>query len=387
MEDHMKHRLAAVTIVSAGSLLGVTLIPAHGVPLAVHDDSASEAVESYARDNSTDVLAAAAALEDQTEIAREVRDSGIELGVDADIWIDHEGEAQQVWIRTEHIQVADAFERLSLSEETSVTVVDDPPIVEQVPALTDEVEAVVRIYAPGVQGMYVRLADGALIVESTDIPEEVNTDAIATASGFAVVVAEQVEPASDSILTRGGVGLSSCTAGFSARNGSTYIGVFSAAHCGTSQRVYTNTAGTGSYVTGTRTLKVHNANADIGFYRIPSGHFVSSSFYGSSSSSATNMGSPQDVPVGITACHRGKTRGWKCGEITSISYRPTWAGACPNTTCNAVFVRASAEQAGGDSGGPWVNGSAPIGIHKGGASGWSVYSKISRIPSGTSLYY
>lgn len=383
----MKHRSASAALVSAVSLFGMTLVPAHGAPLAANDDATTEAVETYTRNNSTDARTAAAAIEDQAEVVREVNDSGIELGVDADIWIDHEAAVQQVWVRTQHKQVADAFQQLSLSEETSVTVVEDPPIADQVPPLTDEIEAVVRDHAPGVQGMYVRPADGALIVESTDVPADVNTDAIATGSGFSVVIAEQVEPASDSILTRGGVGLSSCTAGFSARNGSTYIGVFSAAHCGTSQRVYTNTAGTGSYVNATRTVQVHNANADIGFYRVPSGHFVSSSFYGSSSSSATSMGSPQDVPVGITACHRGKTTGWRCGEITSISYRPTYAGACPNTTCNAVFVRASAQQAGGDSGGPWVNGRSPIGIHKGGGTSWSIYSKISRIPSATSLYY
>lgn len=244
-----------------------------------------------------------------------------------------------------------------------------------------------RTHTPGVQGMYVRLADGALVVETSDDPAALDMEALNAEVPFSAVVVERVEAASDTALTtRGGVGMSSCTAGFSARNGSTYLGVYAAAHCGTTQSVYTNTAGTGSSVTGTRSLEVHNANADIGFYRIPVGNFVSRSIYGASPRRATALGAPQDVPEGISVCHRGKATGWTCGTITSIAYKPTWAGACPNTTCNPAFVRVSAPTVAGDSGGPWVNGNAPIGIHKGGAATWSVYSKISRVPAGTALY-
>lgn len=61
-------------------------------------------------------------------------------------------------------------------------------------------------------------------------------------------------------------------------------------------------------------------------------------------------------------------------------------------TCQARFVRVAADQAGGDSGGPWLwtNGTGTnraYGIHKGGASTWSVFSKLSSAPASTRLRY
>lgn len=349
------------------------------------EDPVRAAAQAYSADNDVELSSAIEAVQDQGLVIEAVNDLDVELGVDADVWVDQDGAEQHVVVRTEQDRLARAINQLDLSPGTTVTVLDEPPISEQGIALTDEVERVVRDQSPNVQGLYVRPSDGALVVETSDDPAGLSAGEIASASGFPAVIIEQVEEASDSILVRGGVALGGCTAGFSAKYGS-YIGYFSAAHCGASQKTFSNTAGTGTSVTGTRRVQNYGVNADIAFYSIPSGNTLSRTFFGSSSTSATSVGGPQDVPVGASVCHRGKTKGWKCGKITSISYKPTWSGACPGGSCNSVFVRVSAEQAGGDSGGPWVNGTSPIGIHKGGAATWSVYSKISRIPSGSSLY-
>lgn len=388
----MERSTALLAIVASAALSGLVLAPSQAAPDNGTIGPEALAVRDYEQENAVSAEVAEAAVSDQQAVVDMLNEQDLELGTDADVWFEQTSSGQRLSVRTQSAEVVTSVTGLALSGETSVTVLDGAPVATAVPELADAIEATARDFAPGVQGMYVRSADGALVVETTDAVSDVDAAELAASTGFNDVAVEQVAAASDTILTRGGVHMYGCTAAFSARNGSSYIGVFSAAHCGTSRRVYTNTAGTGSYVTGTRTAQNYGANADIGFYRIPSGNFVSSSFYGSSSSSATTMGSAQDVPEGITVCHRGRPAlGWDCGTITSIAYRPTWAGACPNGTCNAVFVRVGgAPTSGGDSGGPWVNGNHPIGVHKGGASGvggYSVYSKISRIPSATSLYY
>lgn len=133
--------------------------------------------------------------------------------------------------------------------------------------------------------------------------------------------------------------------------------------------------------------QIHNGNADIAFYGVASSNTLTNTRFASSSSSAIRVGSPIHVGPGTVACHRGKTKGYKCGTISSIADKPTYSGACPDGPCNSVFVRVTAEQAGGDSGGTWSAGSNPIGIHKGGSATFSIYSKLYRTPSGVSIQY
>ncbi len=82
------------------------------------------------------------------------------------------------------------------------------------------------------------------------------------------------------------------------------------------------------------------------------------------------------------------TTGYQCGSVTSITYAPTWSGACPGVTCQPVWVRINAYQLPGDSGGPWfIGGNSAVGIHKGGATdgSWAVYAKMAYIPGTTGL--
>ncbi|WP_162959256.1 hypothetical protein [Micromonospora tulbaghiae] len=388
MRRRTAHKAAAL---SAATLLALAATPtAQAVASSAPADATTAAIEDYARLNNVGIDKATDAIHDQKNVVELISRTGVALGVDADVWIEQDSGGQILRVRTARKDVASAFAELRLSSLTTVSVVDATPISSRRPELTTQVEAAVRQVSPGVQGMYVRTADGALVIETTDSGSGSVAQAVKDRTGFPEVVLKHLQDAGgDSALTvRGGVAMTSCTAGFSAKNGSA-IGYFSAAHCGQTQNIYPNTAGTGVWETSTRQAQNYGANADIAFYGVAvgTGNSISNTFYGSSSSSPTIVGGPQDVPEGITACHRGKTTGWKCGTITSIAYKPTWSGACPGTTCNSVFVRVSADQAGGDSGGPWVNGSNAIGIHKGGGSGWSVYSKIYRIPSGTTLYY
>lgn len=83
----------------------------------------------------------------------------------------------------------------------------------------------------------------------------------------------------------------------------------------------------------------------------------------------------------------GKATDYTYGQITSTSYKPTWSDACSTSACNSTFVSVDAPQAGGDSGGPWYNQTnRPVGVHKGGSSSFSVYSKLADIPTGTQIW-
>lgn len=81
--------------------------------------------------------------------------------------------------------------------------------------------------------------------------------------------------------------------------------------------------------------------------------------------------------VGQYFCRRGKTSGYACTTVESITYRPVDDGACPGTTCAAVFsLTSGAAVAAGDSGGPWFIGSVPHGTTKGYVGSKSIYTRV-----------
>ena len=96
--------------------------------------------------------------------------------------------------------------------------------------------------------------------------------------------------------------------------------------------------------------------------------------------------------VGSYLCHRGITTGYRCGDVTSNEYVPTWSGACNGVACKARFVRVDAAEQVCDSGGPWfwTNGTGTnraYGIHKGGGVTFSVFSKLQYVPGSTRPRY
>ncbi|WP_156374052.1 hypothetical protein [Cellulomonas sp. Leaf334] len=130
-------------------------------------------------------------------------------------------------------------------------------------------------------------------------------------------------------------------------------------------------------------MQRYDSLADLAYFRVASHNSLVRGYF-RASSTTFQYGAPGSVAQGSWACHRGKTTGWACGTITSIAYQPP-SSMCGGT-CSAVFVVVSAASQPGDSGGPWLVGSTPVGIHKGGNSSIAIYSKLSYVNSGVSIW-
>lgn len=170
----------------------------------------------------------------------------------------------------------------------------------------------------------------------------------------------------------GGLPLSTCTSGFAVRNSAGTRGLLTAGHCGNSQS-YSIYGFPGSYAM-TYQAELRSASADLQWHTISG--TVYARYYGPSTSSTVTVTSStsQSQQLGDYVCSRGKTSGYRCGTINSISYTPTWTDACPGTTCSATWVRVGASSQGGDSGGPWAASGSAYGVHKGGSTSFSVFT-------------
>lgn len=322
-------------------------------------------------------------------------------------------------LRTEDDTIAHLAESLADSKKVTLTIEATRPFASHTQTLEEAIPRFAAIYPDGgLQGVYIDKSSGEIVLdvkESSDAQraaaEEVASSVVASdaewaasarkvESSFARVEASG-EEAGDAAIMRGGNRVTGgggiCTAGFTAQTGTTSIsnrGYWTAAHCGTSLSWYANPGGSGSTYGSSYSSAAYNSSADIAYFTInPSTHSTYTTFYGDSLS--TPRQNPQSISlalVGSYLCHRGITTGYRCGEVTSNEYAPTWSNACNGMTCQARFVRVAADQAGGDSGGPWLwtNGTGTnraYGIHKGGASTWSVFSKLSYAPASTRLRY
>lgn len=185
---------------------------------------------------------------------------------------------------------------------------------------------------------------------------------------------------------KGGRNMTSCTSGFTVKVSGTPA-LLTAGHCGTPQSYYWFT-GDGPFPTsylGNR----YNTHADFEWLR-PTQHTVEPRFYGDTASGSGTLqkGNAENVQ-GAYKCHRGKTTGASCGTLTSVTYKPTWSGACPGGTCESRFVEVKGsllKNQGGDSGGPWFMSGYGYGIHKGGSSSVAVYSKLGNLPSNVAIW-
>lgn len=157
---------------------------------------------------------------------------------------------------------------------------------------------------------------------------------------------------------RGGVRMTSCTAGFSVRIPSGNTGLLTAGHCGNTQSYSTAPAGSISY-SSTYVAGLNSPSADLQWHRLTS-HTPVNQFYGSSATTATTRVGTGTAYVGQLLCHRGKTTGYSCGGVTSVTHAPpsSW-NVCGGSACSANWVRVSGvdlANLGGDSGGPWFSG-------------------------------
>lgn len=165
---------------------------------------------------------------------------------------------------------------------------------------------------------------------------------------------------SEEITMYGGLPISTCTTGFTVRNSSGRRGVSTSGHCGNSQSYsgYSLRFIAESY-SGAYDIQWHDRAGDTYTNRIK---------VGSNTRSITGVRSRTSQAVGSTVCKQGKTTGYTCGTISTISY-------CASGAC--VWVRVAGNgtnlSEGGDSGGPWFYGNTAYGSHTYGIGNDSAY--------------
>ena len=175
----------------------------------------------------------------------------------------------------------------------------------------------------------------------------------------------------EEISMYGGLPISTCTTGFTVRNSAGTRGVSTAGHCGNSQTLsgYALTF-RGEAYSGSYDIQWHNA----------SGHTYPNTIKVSSGTrSITGTRSRTSQTVGSQVCKQGKTTGYTCGTISTISY-------CASGACTWVRVAGNGTNLseGGDSGGPWFSGNTAYGSHTYGIGNDSAYMPINYI-SGISV--
>lgn len=330
----------------------------------------SMAAESYQESHGVSDAVAEDAIADQESAAQLLHDNGATLGVDADMWVEHEAGNQTLHVRTADSSLTTELKNSLALTETELIIHEEAVGTAPKTMADEDLNEEVKEITPGLQGMYSRASDGVLVVETLDELTDDELSEIGEILGYDDVELNTVhEPSSDQLTVRGGAAMTSCTTGFAG----TYageIGVISARHCGESeQSVYDAPVDTsGDSAPTDHTMSTYKRRADIGFFAVPSGSTLSSTFYGDDPSPIDLGSGPIEVGEGFTVCHQGKTTGWACGDVTSIAYQPTYDDACLDDVCEATFVRVGAvNQNPGDSGGPWITGeNSAIGIHKGG---------------------
>jgi len=257
-------------------------------------------------------------------------------------------------------------------------------------AIVDQAASVWVEVSQHLDGTYVDIASGEIVLQINDQATEAEQrellDVVRSTSELPARLENVGAPFHDHASARGGLNMTTCTTGFAVKNSAGTKALLTAAHCG-AQSWYA--AGSGTAQTSTFNSQTYNAYADIQVRTISSVHNLVQDVWISGSTYRPVLGVATSYP-GNTACRKGKTSGFDCGDIGSTSYKPTWSNACNGVTCNSVFVQYAVATAGGDSGGAvmsYVVGSNPasgyaLGIHKGGSSDFGVYSKIGYRRSG-----
>lgn len=181
------------------------------------------------------------------------------------------------------------------------------------------------------------------------------------AEGAAVVEVDHLPQ--EEIAMYGGLTVSGCTSGFTVRNSAGTRGISTAGHCGNSQSLsgYALTL-RGERYSGSYDIQWHNA----------SGHTFPNTIKVSTSTRAiTGQRNRTSQAVGSQVCKQGRTTGYTCGTIATVSY-------CASGACTWVRVNGNGSNLseGGDSGGPWFSGSTAYGSHTYGMGNDSAYMPV-----------
>ena len=159
----------------------------------------------------------------------------------------------------------------------------------------------------------------------------------------------------------GGLGLSTCTSGFSVSYADGTKGITTAAHCNDSQSFNgTDLPHEGS---------AEGASADVQWHTAPGFTAENRIKIGSSTRSITGTVNRNNQPIAAYVCKYGKTTGYACGQIVDKNYRR--GSLCSDgRACywSATWMKVGRDSgsfptAGGDSGGPWFSGNQAWGIH------------------------
>jgi hypothetical protein len=183
------------------------------------------------------------------------------------------------------------------------------------------------------------------------------------AAGEGAEVVEVDHLPTEEITMYGGLPISTCTTGFTVRNSAGTRGVSTSGHCGNSQS-YSGYALTfmGESYSGSYDIQWHRRSGDT---------YTNTIKVGSGTRSITGTRSRTNQTVGASVCKQGKTTGYTCGTISTISY-------CASGACTWVRVAGGSVNLseGGDSGGPWFSGNTAFGSHTYGIGNDSAYMAV-----------
>lgn len=310
------------------------------------------------------------AQEQQGEVVGRLRAAN--RGRFAGLWVEHQPEFRIV-VRLKGD--APAPPELNAAAANSPTRV---AFVTGATATEDEVLAKIKASLPQFKAAFPGLGGTDADVRTGDIVLYVHAtgEAATAARGKGAELAKQVgHPVRVELLAaplrdldvRGGANLTDCTTGFVVANTAGTRGFVTAGHCPDTES-YSGFDGTNTSTTFVS--EVRDADKDMQWHTTPVAEVPE--FYADLTTSArvlTGRRLRTSTAAGNAVCHRGLTSGYSCGTVSSITYQPTYAGACP-TTCNAVWISVTGPNlacSGGDSGGAWFNGQTAFGLMKAGS--------------------
>lgn len=181
-------------------------------------------------------------------------------------------------------------------------------------------------------------------------------------------VVEDGRGLSDHATFIGGLGMSDCTSGFTAKQrGKSVYGIITAGHCTDTSQESISMRG----VPLSPVARQVGPYVDAQFQSVPTGssHQLLDDFACGSVFFCDITGDmPRHRMMGDYICHQGNVSGHSCGTVNNINFFPRYSTAC-ETTCSNTYVRVEGNNlrhCKGDSGGPWHDGGVAYGIHKGG---------------------
>ncbi|NUW39019.1 hypothetical protein [Nonomuraea rhodomycinica] len=194
-----------------------------------------------------------------------------------------------------------------------------------------------------------------------------------------IEVADQVESQPQAYLRGGGLlnttgAETVCTTGFTVKKGST-TGISTASHCSDDSKLRYHNHDTNEYTIVTRKGRHSGGHGDVAWYS--RGSYTAAKTFYYNKGKTRYVDETRWAVQGVRLSNYGRTSGYKS---SAKIYR---INLCVDRECDLVAMDKMVTK-GGDSGGPWFNGTSAYGIHKGwvklGGKKRSVYSEVRYLP-------